>query len=58
MFYSMYVEYAVAKGITNNCGERVVEDAVLLHRFKNILVCQNGHKTFLVMALLFWSISK
>jgi hypothetical protein len=44
----MYVEYAVAKGITDNCGKRVVEDAVLLHCFKNILVCQNGHKLFLL----------
>jgi hypothetical protein len=49
---------AVAKGITDNCGSRVVEDAVLLHCFKNIFVCQKGHKTFHVMALLFWNIFK
>jgi len=50
--------YAVAKGITDNCGRRVVEDTILIHCFKNIFVCQKGHKTFLLMALLFWNIFK
>jgi hypothetical protein len=54
----MWNVYAVAKGITDICGRRVVEDVLLLHCFKNFFVFQKGHKSVLITAPLIWNIFK